>query len=449
MFKVGFSRVDVTPPLGTELTGYFHKRYAEGVLDPLYLNALALSDGENTALIITGDFMYVLESAMSRYRGLIEKRTGLSKDSIMLHTIHQHTSTTAGIGGPTDAVYQDFLERKYCDAAQMALDDMAEAAAFYAEGETEKPISFVRRFRMKDGTVRTNPGRLNPDIVAPIGEADNTVRLIKIVREGKKDIALVGFQTHPDVVGGSKISADWPGFVRRLTEKALDNTHCILINGCQGDVNHIDVTATVSASKDPVLRYAHARYMGESVSSVAVSLWDKAEPIDTDGVSCQIKYTYAPSNPEGADEIAEMTKIFNDYTEGKIQKPTMAEAGRWRRIASMTRTMLVQTIPVTVVAFGKVAILGYAGEPFTEYAVKLRNAFPELTLLTACLVNGAQGYFPSAEAFAEGGYEASSSVFLPDIAPNLQGVAKELLQNVVDGKAKDYINDFQKVADIL
>ena len=27
--------------------------------------------------------------------------------------------------------------------------------------------------------------------------------------------------------------------------------------------------------------------------------------------------------------------------------------------------------------------------------------------------------------------------------------AKELLQNVVDGKAKDYINDFQKVADIL
>ncbi len=449
MLKVGFSRVDVTPPLGTELTGYFHKRYADGVLDPLYLNALAISDGNNTALIITGDFMYILESATARYRELIEKRTGISKDSILLHTIHQHTSTTAGIGGPTDAVYQDFLERKYCDAAQMALDDMTEAKTFYAEGETQKPISFVRRFKMKDGSVQTNPGRLNPDIVCPVSEADNTVRLVKIVREGKKDIALVNFQTHPDVVGGSKISADWPGFVRMLTEKALDNTHCILINGCQGDVNHIDVFSTVSMGKDTVLRYAHAQYMGKSITDVAVSLWDKAAPIDTDGVSCQIKYTYAPSNPEGAAEIAEMTRNFNDYTDKKIKSPNMATSGRWRRIASMTRTTLVQTIPVTVVAFGKVAILGYAGEPFTEYAVNPRNAFPELTVLTACLANGAQGYFPSAEAFAEGGYEAASSVFTPEIASNLQSVAKELLQNVVDGKASEYINEFQPAADIL
>ena len=31
MFKAGFARVDVTPPLGTELTGYFEKRISEGL----------------------------------------------------------------------------------------------------------------------------------------------------------------------------------------------------------------------------------------------------------------------------------------------------------------------------------------------------------------------------------------------------------------------------------
>ena len=450
MIKAGFSRVDVTPPLGTELTGYFYKRFSDGVLDPIYLNALALFDGERTAIIITGDFMYIREATMSRYRELIEERTGISKDSIMLHTVHQHTSTTAGKEGPTDPVYQGFLERKYCDVAQMALDDMAEATVSYGEGETENPISFVRRFKMKDGSVKTNPGTHNPDVVAPVGDADNTVRLVRFTREGKKDIALVNFQTHPDVISGNKFSADWPGFVRTFTEKALDDTHCILINGCQGDVNHIDVLSGKSLPKgDQELRYNHSKHMGKLVSDVAVALWDKTTPIEANDVCCQIKYSYINSNTCGTEDIGEMTKLFNDYCEGRIRHVPMMDAGKWRRIASLTRTMVVQTIPVTVVSFGKVVILGYAGEPFTEYAVNLRNAFPDLIVLTACLANGAQGYFPSAEAYAEGGYEASSSEFDPSIAPTLQGVAKELLQNVVDGKAKDYINDFQKPADIL
>lgn len=449
MLKAGFSRVDVTPPLGTELTGYFHARISDGVLDPIYLNALALCDGENTALIVTGDFMYIREATLSYYRELIEKRTGLSKDNILLHVVHQHTSTTAGKEGPTDPEYQNFLARKYCDVAQMALDDMAEAKASYAEGETAVPISFIRRFKMKDGSTKTNPGRKNPDIDHPIGDADHTVRFVKFEREGKNDIALVNFQTHPDVIGGNKFSADWPGFVRRITEKELDGVSCILVNGCQGDVNHINVNSDVPMGKGSPVRYQHSEFMGKTVSDVVVSLWDKASPLDDGKVSCQIKYAYLASNTSGADEIEQMTELFNDYVAGKIKSGSMANSGRWRRIASMTRTALVQTIPVTVVAFGKVAIVGYAGEPFTEYAVIPRNAFSNLHVMSACLANGSQGYFPSADAYAEGGYEASSSEFTAEVAPTLQNIAIELLQNVADGKANEYKNNFQKVADIL
>ena len=449
MLKAGFSRLDVTPPLGTELTGYFRVRIADGVRDPIYLNALALSDGDNTALIVTGDFMYIREESLFYYRGLIEKRTGLSKENIMLHVVHQHTSTTAGKEGPTDPEYQEFLARKYCDVAQMALDDMAAAKASYAEGETAVPISFIRRFKMKDGSTRTNPGRKNPDVDCPIGEADNTVRFVRFEREGKNDIALVNFQTHPDVIGGNKFSADWPGFVRTFTEKALDDVSCIVVNGCQGDVNHIDVNSEVSLGKNTELRYEHSKFMGKTVTDVVTALWDKTAPLDEGSVSCQIKYAYIASNTDGAEDIEQMTKLFNGYIEGKVPKTTMADAGKWRRIASMTRTALVQTLPVTVVAFGKVAIVGYAGEPFTEYAQIPRNAFPELKVMSACLANGSQGYFPSADAYAEGGYEASSSEFTPTVAPTLQTIAKELLQNVADGKANEYKNTFLKVADIL
>ncbi len=33
--KAGFARIDITPPLGSKLQGYYNVRYADGILDPL------------------------------------------------------------------------------------------------------------------------------------------------------------------------------------------------------------------------------------------------------------------------------------------------------------------------------------------------------------------------------------------------------------------------------
>ncbi len=37
-FNAGFSRVDITPPLGVKLMGYFIERRANGIPAPLELN---------------------------------------------------------------------------------------------------------------------------------------------------------------------------------------------------------------------------------------------------------------------------------------------------------------------------------------------------------------------------------------------------------------------------
>ena len=160
MFQAGFARVDVTPQLGTVLTGYFSLRISDGVLDPIYLNALAVKGGEETVVIITGDFMYMVEKDATYYRNLIAEKVGIPADHILMQAIHQHTSTTAGPSGPTDATYKAYLAAKYVDVVQMALADLQNATLSIAAKETAEPISFVRRFRMKDGSVKTNPGRL-------------------------------------------------------------------------------------------------------------------------------------------------------------------------------------------------------------------------------------------------------------------------------------------------
>ena len=69
--------------------------------------------------------------------------------------------------------------------------------------------------------MRTNPGRRNPDIVKPAAEADETLQLLRIVRE-KGDILLVGFQVHPDVRRGMEVSADYPGVAETLVDTGIE-----------------------------------------------------------------------------------------------------------------------------------------------------------------------------------------------------------------------------------
>ncbi|MBE6591307.1 MAG: hypothetical protein E7646_04635 [Ruminococcaceae bacterium] len=424
MFKAGFARVDVTPPLGTELTGYFEKRYSDGVLDPVELNALAINDGEKSAIIITSDFMYCPEKPMLRFRTLVSQKTSVDINSIFIQSVHQHTSTTAGIDGPTDPDYQILLEKKYCDVAVMALEDMKEAEISIAQKEAAVPLSFIRRYKMKDGSTRTNPGLKRMALIdSPIGKADNTVRIVKLSREGAKDIALVNFQTHPDVIGGNKFSADWPGFTRRFCEKDLDNVHCILVNGCQGDVNHINLF-------DLRTGYSHSKFMGRTIADTVIEMWNNTEKTDAGSITTDVLVKRIPSNTEGIEKVDECIKIYSDYQAGKLEEHiSMNELGEIRRISQMDELNVLQRVPVSIVAFGKVVLIGYGGEPFTEYADKLREAFPELHIMTACLANGAQGYLPSVSAFEEGGYESRTTNFTKTVAPVLQQCAIDMIKD--------------------
>ena len=426
--KIGFGRVDVTPPLGTPLTGYFSLRESEGVLDPILLNAVVI-EGEGEAFaVITADFLDMYLEQAAEIRSFVEKETGLPADRILMQCLHQHTSVTAGL---TPDFYRESLKRKYADAVRFALDDLAETTVTCGERETAEPVSFIRRYRMKDGSVMTNPGFLNPEIAHPLGKADNTVRLVRFHREGKGDIALVGFQTHPDTIAGNRFSADWPGFVRRIVEKRLEGegVRCILLNGFEGDTNHYDPSKPAPVGSPEKRYHTVAGAMGERIAEAALSLWNCGRRAEEGPVSAEVTLHAVLSNLDGLDRIDE-AKEEQRLIAAKLPTPkpmTMADLARSSRIARMENLALFQKVPVSVAAFGKIAVVGYGGEPFTEYADVLREAFPELFILTACNCNGAQGYFPSASAFEEGGYEVSATNFTPETPALLQGEAQAKL----------------------
>ena len=53
--QVGFSKVNITPALGSAIRGYYVPRYAKGILDGLFVRTLAISCGDKTLLMFSFD----------------------------------------------------------------------------------------------------------------------------------------------------------------------------------------------------------------------------------------------------------------------------------------------------------------------------------------------------------------------------------------------------------
>ncbi|MBR4955640.1 MAG: hypothetical protein IKY46_06995 [Clostridia bacterium] len=429
MLKAGFARLDVTPPLGSDLAGYFSVRLAEGILDPIYLNAVAIGNENSTIVIITSDFLSIMEVFATRIRNMIAAATGIPADNIMITALHQHTSIRLGVwpwtGSMEDENYLNILYKKYVDVARLALRDMSDAKMCTAVQETAETISFIRRYKMKDGSTVTNPGKLNPNIDHPIGEADNNVRLVRFKRDGKKDIAFVNFSTHPDVIGGKLFSADWPGFVRSFVEQDIADTHCLVANGAQGDTNHVNTGIAEEQGG-----YGYSEHMGRVIADTVIDVWDKTVSHSDTQIFSEVRMVLNRTNTDGFERVEECRKLDEAYWSGKLDGPNKPDAtimGEARRIKNLPYETICQKIPVTVMAVGDVAFVGYGGEPFTEYATRSRAAAKEMTVITCGLANGQQGYLPTKNAFLEGGYEARSSRFTPTLPDELVGAASEML----------------------
>jgi hypothetical protein len=264
----------------------------------------------------------------------------------------------------------------------------------------------------------------NPQILEPVGQVDERVHVLRFDRQDAESLVLVNFGNHADTVGGSKLSADWPGFVRQTVEKALDNTKCIFFNGVQGDVNHINVSPTAGERKgleyddsfDGVPRgYAHAKYMGRKVAAAVIAGLDKTEPISCDTIFYQEQTVTIPANKENhrLDEAKEIVKIHAEGRDSELPYEKMelttvvAEANRICELANGP-----DEFPFTlgVLKLGDFVMAALPGECFVEIGRRIEATYEGKHMMVCCLTNGGDSYFPTSSAYDEGGYEARTSI---------------------------------------
>ena len=301
-------------------------------------------------------------------------------------------------------------------AAQKAIADLCETRAFFARSELPD-IAFNRRYLMKDGTCKTNPGRRNPDILRPVCPADDTIQLLHFVRDGAEDVLLVNYQVHPDVRGrksGCLISADYPGVVCKTLENALPGSRCIYFNGASGDLNHINVNAP---EWDKNAGPAHSRHMGLSIAGKILQMISKARPVTLGAVHTHQLNVKVPARDFTPEELAEAKQFMAWYLAGEPEKIPLDRGGYTTVIYEALGILNASEaggefdMPITGLSFGDVAFIGFPGETFCSIGRKVRDESPFAAQFVMGLTHGYPDYFPTKDAYEVDGYERRSSPY--------------------------------------
>lgn len=436
-FKAGFARLDATPPLGIPMVGYFSKRNATAILDPLCVECVAVSDGKNTALIYSVDDLHLSNPFFEKAFPAITAATGVPRDRIFVHSTHTHT-------GPADWIRKGFNEEekrlvadyaafritRLADAGKTAIKDLAPATIAIASTVCEK-ISFIRRYRMKDGSVRTNPGSRNPNVKEPLGTPDESLQLVRFRRTGAPDIAIVNFGTHTDTIGGTMISADWPGVLRKTFENGIGGgVKCLFLNGAQGDVNHH--YRFPPPGRKALERKEIHKYMGRALAGAAMSIWDVCENVPVGKVNGIVAPATMKTNLPTADEI-KWVKMFDEGRKDEIpltgmEITTLTSPGS--RVRKLMNGPAELDILVSNVSIGDcIAFSGMPCEPFVDLGRDVKAQSPFRMTIVTSLTNGSEGYIPSTKAHSEGGYEGLSSRLAASTGDRLVAAqVKQLMQ---------------------
>ena len=172
-FQVGYAFVNINPPLGCGIHGYYIPRFAKGFLDDLEAHGVVLSMGEKKIAMISVDSCELMAPIINRYRAAIEKATGIPAQNLFISCTHTHTGPliqpTDAFEAPQEPIdrYADFVEERLIDLVKLAVMDLKPARMGFITGYAPERVAYIRLYRMKDGTTMTCPPINDPNIDGP------------------------------------------------------------------------------------------------------------------------------------------------------------------------------------------------------------------------------------------------------------------------------------------
>lgn len=441
-FQAGVAVVDITPPHGYRMSGYFNERLNTGTHDPLSAKAVVFRQGNQQAALVFCDLIGISRSITGRARELAAQKTGIPAANILIHGTHSHTGPLYdgalrkhfhelaveknGRDPNEDVDYQAFLVLRLVEAVSQA-HSAAQPMKVLAGIAEQRGLSFNRRFHMKDGSVRFNPGKLNADIIRPAGPIDPDVGvvLLQSAATSQNVAAVTVFPLHLDTVGGTEYSADYPFYCERTLRQGLGNQFVSLFgNGTCGDINHVDVTNNV-----PQKGHEEAARIGTALAETVRSAIPGLKPLAAAKLAVRSTTVDVPIQQYAPAEIAQAKQDI--FKVGTSQLSFLDQVKATKIMNLQLRSPA--TLPIEVQVFrlsDDLAIVGLPGEVFVDLGLAIKRGSPFARTLVIELCNDNPAYIPTKKAFVEGSYETVNSLIQPGGGEAMVEAALQLLKEL-------------------
>lgn len=395
--KVGFSQVDITPPVGALMTGPDIPR-SIGTDDPLSAKALVVQRGNRMLAIVGVDLVKIRRDLADAAIAEACQRTGIHHDAVMICPSHNHSSPFIPMGGPNNKDYLATLPGLIADSIEEAYKARQPARMFLGRSLVYEGLKNRRVVSKADGLVlntwlnKLNDLQQTPQVLGTEGPIDPELWVARFDSlDGRVLGMLVNFACHPNLRDRKALkswSADFPGVIAEHIAKAYgEEPVCVFTQGCSGNINPAS-----GQTKD-------WREKAAIFASAAVDAAKRAIPIQS-----PIPIGYARR------DVIVPCSDPADQREGAITRlgwrSESFDAAK-RQAARMPKT---REVPVSAARIGPLGIASNAGELFVEWglSVKKRSPFPHTVVCE--LTNDWIGYEPTAQAFQHEGYETLAGV---------------------------------------
>ena len=443
VLEAGIAVIDITPPVGYRMSGYFHERQATGTHDPLCAKAIVLKQGEVSAALVFCDIIGIAPEVSGQARAQASAKTGIPAAHILVAATHSHTGPLY-FGSLREHWHELAMERQGEDPCEqtdypamlttklVAAVASAHAAlrpvALEAMTVEQQGLSFNRRFHMKGGgPVRFNPGKMNPSILRPAGPIDPAAGFV-LARDPVKRLPLFSlsvFALHLDTVGGMAYAADYPHYLEGVLKEALGKDFVSVFGvGTCGDINHVDVS-----HKRPQKGHVEAKRIGTTLGGTIAGALDTLHALEQPALAVRSVKVDVPLREYTPADLEHARAVLAKADKENVPFLERVTASRDLHLASRGTAHL----PMEVQVFrlnSDVAVVGLPGEVLVELGLAIKAASPFAHTLVVELSNDAPAYIPTRKAFAEGSYETVNCIIKSGGGEMLVDAAVRLLQEL-------------------
>jgi neutral ceramidase len=399
----GAAEVDITPPVGTALAGYFTPRISEGVIWPLKAKALIAGEGAEAVGIVACDLISMPPEIVAAAREKFTASTGIPGSRLLICATHTHTGpeTRPGRLIPTNDDYLALLPGLIADAAIAAAGNRR-ACVLSVGRDQEEGLAFNRRFRLRDGSEQFGPGEETAGVAGP---TDPEMGVLKFAEEGRDPFALiVNYSLHIDVTSGNLISADYPAMITETVRATYGpDTIVLFVQGACGNINHVPYLQE-RAWPIPRSGVQKSTQIGRALGGKALCIAEKAYPSLDQTVDIEQGIMDVPAYPRNDDVLEQRLAIARAQDPPNFFNQTLL---KW--IDSYDDTVR-RPVDIQTIRLGDAVFCSAPGELFVEWGLQMKKWSPHPFTFIAELANDTVGYIPTYEAFRRGGYEATPVV---------------------------------------